>query len=348
VIIPTWNRSEHVRNCIRSLRGCGVPDLEILVADDGSTDETAAVVAAVDPATRYLWAPNSGSPAGPRNRAFAESSGRYVAFLDCDDEWLPDAPGRAVELLDRYPQVDVLFAEAHMGNTTDGYTSWIEMGGQAEFFKLACAQPESDFRILELVPFFRRMAVRNPVFIGAVIMRREAFARAGGFDVALRGAADWELWLRMASTMTFGYLATPLAIYRRHDDNMSSDEDGMGAEFCMALQKVREKCSWLAPAERDWVEHRLRHHLFNQAYRAYCRGDYREARRRFGTVLAEGGAGLRGKLYWLACCLPFGLPGVLRGMKHALLGKGTPTSTPVPQNEGKLAQREVLQPMEAQ
>ena len=192
VIIPTYNRAGYVRQCLRSLRACGLAGLEVIVADDGSTDDTEQVVAA-HPEAKFGRCTDTGSPSIPRNRGFELSRARYVAFLDCDDAWLPSVPARAVGLLDRYPMVDVLFADANMGNPADGYTSWIEMGGQAAFFDLPCRRPEADFRILERVPFFRRMAERNPVFIGAVIMRREVFAASGGFDPRLRGAADWEL-----------------------------------------------------------------------------------------------------------------------------------------------------------
>src|SRR5947209_13976812 len=136
VIIPTYNRSGYVRDCLTALRESGVPDLEVIVADDGSTDDTAAVVAATDPRARYLRQENTGTPATARNLGFRLCRGRYVGFLDCDDLWLPDAPARAVELLDRHPEVDVLFAEAKMGNPQEGYRSWIEIGGQDEFFRL--------------------------------------------------------------------------------------------------------------------------------------------------------------------------------------------------------------------
>jgi len=318
VIIPTYNRSTYVRQCIRSLRGSGLSDLEIIVADDGSTDDTEQVVAATDPTARYFRQANTGTPATARNRGFEMSRGRYVAFLDCDDEWLPEAPARAVAFLERHPEVEVLFAEARMGNPGDGFQSWIAMGGQQAFFDLPCLEPEPDFRILERAPLFRRMAERNPVFIGAVILRREAFARAGGFDPELRGAADWELWLRMASRMTFAYFGQPLAVYTRHRDNMSSDHDGMSAEFCLALQKVRDKCCWLSPAERGWIEERLRHHLFAHGYHAYDRGEIGVARTRFAKVLRECGPDLRSAAYWMLCALPRGFTGRLRRLKQAI------------------------------
>src|SRR2546421_3478299 len=113
-IIPTYNRSGYVRECLVALRESGVPDLEVIVSDDGSTDDTREVVAATDPRAKYLYQPNTGTPATARNAAFAVSRGRCVGFLDCDDAWLPDAPSKAVALLDRYPDVDAVFADARM------------------------------------------------------------------------------------------------------------------------------------------------------------------------------------------------------------------------------------------
>jgi glycosyltransferase involved in cell wall biosynthesis len=317
VIIPTYNRSEFVRKCLISLRQSGVPDLEIVVVDDGSTDDTAEVVVATHPGAIYLSQKNSG-PAAARNRGFRLSRGRYVAFLDCDDEWLPEAPAGAIALLDRHPEVDLLFADARMGNRDDGFTSWIESGGQAEFFQLPHRELEPGFRLMESGPLFRRMALRNPVFIGAVVMRREAFAHTGMFDAQLCGAADWNLWLRMAGTTTFAYWHEPLAIYIKHVDGMSNDLDGMRKEFCMALRKLPVQVS-LTPVDQAWVAEQLRHHLFSYAYRAFNRGEYVEARKRFADLLQLSGWEARGFLYWAACHLPFGMPGWVRKLKRSLV-----------------------------
>jgi glycosyltransferase involved in cell wall biosynthesis len=319
VIVPTYNRSGYVRECLLALRKAGVPDLEVIVADDGSTDDTREVVAATDPAAKYLWQPNTGTPATARNVAFAVSRGRYVGFLDCDDAWLPEVPAKAVALLDRHPEVDALFADARMGNPDQGYVSWIETAGQVEFFRLPHREPEPGFRVLERGPFFRRMALRNPVFIGATILRREAFAAAGGFDPSLCGAADWELWLRMAHRVTWGYMAEPLAVYTRHLDNMSSNFDTMTAEFAQALRNVLAKCD-LSPADRGYVRERLAAQLFNHAYLAYDRGDRATARRRFAAAIRAGDR----RPYTLAlaasCYLPGWLAGGLRRLKRVAKG----------------------------
>ncbi len=317
VIVPTYNRAEYVRQCLTALMQSGVPDLQVIVADDGSTDDTKAVVAATDPNALYLWQPNSGTPATARNAAFALATGRYVGFLDCDDEWLPGVPAKVVQLLDRHPDVDVLFADARMGNPEEGYRSWIEEAGQKAFFELPHREVEPGLRVLERGPFFRRVALRSPLFIGAMVMRREAFERAGMFDPRLRGAADWDLWLRMAHRFTFAFLTEPLAVYTRHRDNMSSDHDRMYGEFCQALRNA-VAIPGLSADERRYVRRRLRQMLYDHAYLAYDRGRFAEARGRFWAALRDGDTRPVTAALWLTCCLPGGLVRRLRGVKRAV------------------------------
>ncbi len=151
-------------------------------------------------------------------------------------------------------------------------------------------------------------------------MRREAFERAGRFDVGLCGAADWELWLRMASCMTFGYWPEPLAIYTRHDDNMSSHHDRMKTEFCQALENVLRKCPQLSAEDRIYVRERLREQAFGLAYDAYDRGDLALARRRFAAHISGHGLAARTALYWTLSGLPGGMPHRLRRLKRAVVG----------------------------
>src|SRR5579885_1516999 len=90
VIIPAYNRAGFLPAVVDSLRAAGAGSLEILVVDDGSTDDTAAVAAALGPPVRYVRQANAG-PAAARNHGFGLCAGRYVAFVDSDDEWLPGA-----------------------------------------------------------------------------------------------------------------------------------------------------------------------------------------------------------------------------------------------------------------
>jgi glycosyltransferase involved in cell wall biosynthesis len=319
VIIPAYNRAGFLPAVVDSLRAAGVGSLEILVVDDGSTDDTAAVAAALGPPVRYVRQANAG-PAAARNHGFGLCAGRYVAFVDSDDEWLPGAAEGLAAQLDRHPEIDVLFTDARMGNRRDGFVSWIASAGQEAFAALPSREPEPGLRVLERGPLFRRMAERNPVFISCTVLRREAFAAAGGFDPTLCGAADWHLWLRMASRMTFAYRAAPLGIYTRHDDCMSNNHDRMKHEFCLTLQKLLRPGALGPAGDRDWVRRRLRHHLFGYAYDAYDRGDREEARARFAELVRRGGPGPVGVAYWALCAIPAGWGDRLRRLKQRLAG----------------------------
>jgi glycosyltransferase involved in cell wall biosynthesis len=310
VIIPTYNRSGFLPTVVESRRASGATGLEILVVDDGSTDDTAAVAASLGEPVRYIRQANAG-PAAARNNGFGVSRGRYVAFVDSDDEWLPGADG--------HPEIDVLFTEARMGSRANGFVSWIDVAGGEAFAALPSVEKVPGLRVLERRPLFRRMVERNMVFISCTVVRREAFAAAGMFDPTLCGAADWHLWLRMVSRATFAYRQEPLGIYTRHDACMSNDHDGMKREFCLTLKKLLAPGALGAAGDRERVRERLRHHLFGYAYGAYDRGDYQEAHRRFADLLRDGGPIVAGAAYWMFTALPFGLPGRLRQFKHLLM-----------------------------
>lgn len=317
VVVPTYNRADHVRRCLAGLQQSGIDDLGIVVADDGSTDETAEVVSQVDSHAKYVWQPNSGTPATARNRGVGVYGGEYVAFLDCDDQWLPEAPGKALALLERHPEVDVLFADALVGNEDDGFVSWIASAGQEPFFKLPANEPEPGLRVFERETFFRRVAVRNPIFIGACLIRRRVFEESGGFDPGLCGAADWELWLRLAHQYTFGFWSAPMAVYTRHSDNMSENHDHMIGEFCQSLLNVLAKCA-LDPQDRLFIAERLRNQLFDHAYLAYDDGRLAEARMRFRRCFGAGRVDARSLALWCLAWLPAGLVRRFRSFKQSL------------------------------
>jgi hypothetical protein len=97
---------------------------------------------------------------------------------------------------------------------------------------------------------------------------------------------------------------------------MSRDNDHMSEDFCLALEKVRKKCTSLQPAERRLVSGRLRYLRFGHAYAAYDRGDYRTARQRFGEMLRHCGFEFRTAFFWVLCCLPFGVIRTMRRLRQ--------------------------------
>jgi glycosyltransferase involved in cell wall biosynthesis len=312
VITPTFNRAGLLPACVESVRGSGVPDYEHVVIDDGSTDNTAAVAASLGPTVRYLRQDNAG-PSDARNHGFRLSRGRYVAFLDSDDSWLPGVAPDLLALLERRPEVDVVFTDARVGNDQDGYRSLVEARGAERLVGLSGRAAGGGGRVFDVVPFFRLLTEFNWIFFGAAIVRREAFARSGGFDPGLNQAEDWDVCLRMAASSTFAYWPQPLAVYHTHPgERLSVNRDRMTRGFVQALRGARDRCADLAAAERRLVRSRLRDEMFGYAYLAYNRGDWAAARDRFAWQLRESGPDAAALAYWLLCLCPAWLRGGLR------------------------------------
>ena len=315
VIIPTYNRADLLARCLRSLVGANVPSLEIIVVDDGGSDHSEEVVAAF-PGARYLRQANAG-PATARNLGFEASRGQYVAFIDSDDEWTNGGIRRLVANLDSNPDVPIAFADTAMGSPEAGFVSFVATYGGDAFDTLP-HERRGGLRVFERRPFLIQLSTRNVMFLGSMLFRREAFAALGGFDRALCGAADWDVFMRATAMSPVGFSeGPPVSLYYKHAAAMSTDADHMEEDFIKALESVHLRCD-LDPQERAHVESRLREHIFGWAYTAYERGDLKTARERLQrrTPTSINTRGLRETAYLFATYLPPAFVGAVRKAKH--------------------------------
>lgn len=314
VIVCTYNRASFLPACLGSLRAAGVKQLEIVVVDDGSTDETKSVIDTLNgPDLRYVYQTNKGLSTA-RNTGIEAASGRYIAYLDSDDLWLPGVAPRMIEFLDRNSDVGVVFADTKVGNDTEGYTSWSEWAGRDEFQKLQHNERDG-FRVYDRTAFHHLLIRRNIVFTGAVFQRREALDEAGYFNPRLNAAGDWELYLRLAARRVFAFCPDTLAIYVQHPCQMTSGFDKMALEFCDTRRAHLASGVPLGPGEIKLLKEKLRDELFYYSYLAYDREDYREANKRFAQLLRECGNDRKALLYWGLTCLPRPMTRAVRSVR---------------------------------
>jgi glycosyltransferase involved in cell wall biosynthesis len=315
VIIPTYNRADLLARCLRSLQAAGVPDLEIIVVDDGGTDNSDEIVSSFS-GVRYLRQANAG-PATARNFGFSASRGGYVAFIDSDDEWIDGHILRLAAQLDANPDVSVVFADSAMGNPESGFVSFIETFGRDQFHALP-HQNRDGLRVLERRPFLIHLSTRNVMFLGSMLFRRQAFEALGGFDGGLCGAADWDVFMRAVAMDTVAFSDGPsVSRYYRHSAAMSNDIDHMQEDSIRALESVCRR-SELDSDERAHIEGRLRELSFGWAYHAYDRGDFKAARDRLQRQTGSRGIGVREGAYLLATYLPPGLVIAMRKARRVL------------------------------
>lgn len=203
VIIPTYNCTGLLPQAVGSVLGQGLPpeDLEVIVVDDGSTDDVAGALAPFGGAVTLIRQANAG-PAAARNRGVAVSRGGHVAFLDADDYWLSGCLAGMLALADTNAPALVTVDLYYETNGVRELQSVFERGRLDAFFDLA-AQAQ-----------YRR-ALEGGLFSYMTLMPRRLFDELGGFNPTLRFGEDYDLALRaLARGIPVRAVKEPLAIYR--------------------------------------------------------------------------------------------------------------------------------------
>lgn len=210
VVIPAHNYGRLIGETLRSVLSQTFVDLEAIVVDDGSTDNTKDIVRGInDSRIRYIYQENQGLAAA-RNTGIKAGSGEYLAFVDADDLWMP-------EKLDR--QLSVLCDRADVGLVYGSYMV-IDENGKVLVTRNAGEVP------YPLLPSL----VRTNLVAGSAttsVVRRRCFDYAGLFDETLRACEDWDMWLRIACHAQFAAVQEPIAKLRLHSSNMTSDSKRM-------------------------------------------------------------------------------------------------------------------------
>lgn len=203
VIVPTYNRARVLPKAIQSVLDQTFQDFEILVVDDGSTDETQAVVIRqFGDAVRYFYKENGGV-ASARNCGIARAWCAYIAFLDSDDLWLPQKLALQVAYLDQHPNIALAFSDTL--RSREG-----EILPQT-FFQI---HPPAGGHV------FQHLMQDNFIATLTVVVRKAALDEVGSFENYYITSEDYDLWLRIAARFQIGYIDQPLAIYSYSPDSL--------------------------------------------------------------------------------------------------------------------------------
>jgi len=203
VIIPTYNRAHLIQDALESVFAQTFKDYEVIVIDDGSTDNTREVLGPSMNQIHYFYQENQGI-SGARNRGILLSRGKYMAFLDSDDRWLPEKLEKQVSYMETHPKVGLLCC----------YLWRYEIGKENEREKRPQGFPKN-FEDLLRGP--------NLVPTSTVLIRRKCFEWVGTFDTSLPPIEDWDMWLRIARRFDIQCLDTVLSEHRRHPHNTTTD-----------------------------------------------------------------------------------------------------------------------------
>jgi glycosyltransferase involved in cell wall biosynthesis len=205
VVIPSYNSSRYLAEAIDSVLAQTYQDFEIIVIDDGSTDSTAELVAGYGDRVRYYQQHQRG-PAAARNLGIRSARGRYVAFQDADDLWMPDKLAKQMALLERRPELAMVFC-GHTAFDVEGPVTW-------------CRGLEKR-RWLMKGDVVQNIFLNSEIGTPTVMVRRDVFDSVGGFDEDLQIGEDDNLWMRIASAYPVELLDEPMAAVRVHSKGIS-------------------------------------------------------------------------------------------------------------------------------
>jgi len=267
VIIPTYNHATFLPWALESVFAQTSHPLEVIVVEDGSTDETAEVLRVYEGRIRVLTQPNRGVAAA-RNAGAAVASGELLAFLDADDAWLPAKLERQVACFGGEPGVGLVHCGVEevdgrgrqLRTRLDGLGGWVSM---------------------EMLLF------RRGVILGggsAAVIRRAAFLDVGGFDEALSTSADWDLYYRIARRYPVGFVPEVLVRYRIHGGNMHRNLDAMRRDMLAACAKAFSEQDPELQGLRRLAYGRLHAMLSGSFFQA---GEYRQFARHALASVAE-------------------------------------------------------------
>lgn len=230
VVIPAYNVASHIAEAIESVLAQDYPDLEIIVVDDGSSDDTADVVASRFPRVHLIRKANGGA-ASARNVGIRSARGQYVAFLDADDIWLPGKLSAQVGYMKAHPGVQMVCT---------GFAQWVS-DEHGVFGDPLDTVPDQEGIAIDAIDtarsgwVYHKLLLSNFVWTTTVMMSRPLIERIGLYDESLRLGQDYEYFLRASRETEIHRLARIFALYRQHAGSATS----RGIDYNYAARVVR-------------------------------------------------------------------------------------------------------------
>jgi glycosyltransferase involved in cell wall biosynthesis len=278
VVVPTYNCGKYVAEALESALSQDHPSFEVVVVDDGSSDDTLQVLARFGDRIRVFQGPNRG-PAAARNLAVRESRGEFLAFLDGDDLWLPGHLSTLVGHAQGQAGAKVVYGE---------WLVWhAEPSGSFSPLQRPAfpAIPEGDSEGSGWI--YSKLLFDSMIHIIAAVIHRSVFDAVGGFDETLRTGSDYDFWLRVSRRFAVVKLRRPVAVYRQNVASVTYTvrrENNPYRVVKGALDSFGLRDAQGNQADRRAVSRRLADLAVSHGYRHFRRGDPRIASEWFGRA----------------------------------------------------------------
>lgn len=278
VIIPTHNRSELLKKAVKSLENQSHQNFEIIIIDDFSTDDTAEVVSQMkDDRIIFLKHDINKGGSEARNTGIKRATGRFIGFLDSDDQWLPDKLEKQLKLFENQPDVGVIYTGVQVVNENNQPTRKIvpEYRGDIlpELFESNCIDTTS-----------------------SVLIKKEVLDQVQGFDSGLPSCQDWDLYIRLAQVTKFDFVKESMVLFYHHSgERITTNKKSV----LNGHLSIFEKYKGLAVKQRKSTFRRFILTIWKVIFRTGIIGQNKETIRLSRRILEEGFKGNRLSLKFL-------------------------------------------------
>ena len=220
VVIPAYNKADLTIKTVASVLGQTYGNIEVIVVDDGSTDDTKNKLQLFGDKIHYIYKQNGGA-CSARNVGIKQATGEYIALIDCDDIFYPEKIAKSVEYLEKNPDYGFIYTGAYFINGNDEVISEYWISGY----------PASGLIASGLI-------LRAFICNSTVVVRKECFKEVGYFDEKIFIPADWDMWLRLSEKYKAAYIDDKLTGYRLTDSYTASNMERGINETVYVLNKA--------------------------------------------------------------------------------------------------------------
>jgi glycosyltransferase involved in cell wall biosynthesis len=282
VIIPTYNNAHFLPETLESIFNQDYDDYELIVVDDGSTDNTKKLLDGYGDRVIYLYQENSGACSKPRNEGIKIARGEYISIFDSDDIMKPEKLRLQANLLDNNPDVGFVFTDFY--DFRGDVVSKNHVGTCTIFNSLNKKKVGSDGYIIEKTDAYETLLSENFIGASSMVFKKSLFEDIGPFDESLDSSEDIDFTLRVARKYDIGFIDRACHLRRLHDGNMTTKAEKM------FTRSLRVFSGHLAVPKSSLSQQRLIDKIFelhsSLAYHYRENARYRDALREYRSALS--------------------------------------------------------------
>lgn len=310
-IIPAYNSQDFILDAINSIKNQTHPVDEIIIIDDGSTDNTQQIVENIRGEIKYLKQKNQG-PSAARNAGIKIAKGDWIAFLDADDQWTIDKIEKQLTVLSHSPELHLIAGDMQEIGIAN------ELITQSVLAKHSLLEQFQANQSLAINNALAKLVTKNFIPTGTVLVKRTTLIEAGMFNSAIRFGEDLELWAKIAAKHPITCMPEILMLRRLHNQNATKCTVPMLADLVKVMQSISHYAKDALNRQNINEKKLVADAWGNLGYWHFVNEDYQQAKIAFWNALSTK-LNKRALIYLVACLLPKGIIKEIRLIKDSLI-----------------------------